>query len=230
MSPAREVPLPSGAALLELIRVMDRLRSPGGCPWDAEQTHRSLITYLIEETYEAVEAIETDDRAAMCEELGDVLLQVMFHSRIAQEDPVDPWSVDDVAAAIAAKLIARHPHVFGDEHVDSAAHVEAVWQARKALEKSRDSVLDGLPSDLPALSLATKMTHRAANGGITAPAGSEVVQAAALTALEAVGAEQFGSLLLALAVAGQERGHDAEAELRHALRGYAERIRSAETA
>lgn len=219
---------PTGAALLELIKVMDRLRAPGGCPWDAEQTHRSLVTYLIEETYEAVEAIETGDRPAMREELGDVLLQVMFHCRIAQEDPTDPWSIDDVAAGIAAKLISRHPHVFGDESVDSAAAVESVWQARKAAEKSRESVLDGLPTNLPALSLATKMTHRAANGGVTAPAGGGEVLAAAESALAAVGDAGFGELLLALAVAGQQRGHDAEAELRHALRGYGQRIRSAE--
>ncbi len=121
----REVPTPSGEPLLELIAVMDRLRSPGGCPWDAEQTHQSLVSYLTEEAHEAVEAIETGDRAAMREELGDVLLQVMFHSRIAQEDESDPWSIDDVAAGIATKLVARHPHVFGDETADSAAHVRS---------------------------------------------------------------------------------------------------------
>ena len=95
---SRDVPTPTGEPLLELIAVMDRLRSPGGCPWDAEQTHQSLVSYLTEEAHEAVEAIETGDRAAMREELGDVLLQVMFHSRIAQEDETDPWSIDDVAA------------------------------------------------------------------------------------------------------------------------------------
>ena len=106
---SRAVPAPSGEPLIELIAVMDRLRSPGGCPWDAEQTHESLVSYLTEEAHEAVEAIETGDRAAMREELGDVLLQVMFHSRIAQEHDADPWSIDDVAAGIAAKLRGPPP-------------------------------------------------------------------------------------------------------------------------
>ncbi len=166
---SRDVPAPTGQPLLELIAVMDRLRSPGGCPWDAEQTHQSLVSYLTEEAHEAVEAIETGDRAAMREELGDVLLQVMFHSRIAQEDESDPWSIDDVAAGIAAKLVARHPHVFGDESVDSAAHVESVWLARKTAEKSRDSVLDGIPTGLPALLLAAKMHYRVTHGGVQLP-------------------------------------------------------------
>ena len=112
---------PSGEPLLELIRVMDRLRSPGGCPWDAQQTHRSLVEYLIEESYETVEAIETEDRDALREELGDVLLQVMFHSRIAQESADGPFSIDDVAQGIVDKLVSRHPHVFGDATADSAA-------------------------------------------------------------------------------------------------------------
>ena len=105
---------PAGSALLDLVAVMDRLRSPGGCPWDAEQTHASLLPYLVEETYEAVEAIEAGDRAHMAEELGDVLLQVVFHARVAQEDAQAPFDIDDVAAGIADKLRRRHPHVFGD--------------------------------------------------------------------------------------------------------------------
>ena len=114
---------PTGEPLLELVRVMNRLRSPGGCPWDAEQTHRSLVEYLVEEAYETVEAIETDDRVALREELGDVLLQVVFHSRIAEESVDDPFSIDDVAAGIVAKLIARHPHVFGDGDALTAPQV-----------------------------------------------------------------------------------------------------------
>jgi NTP pyrophosphatase (non-canonical NTP hydrolase) len=111
--------VPSGAALLDLVAVMDRLRSPGGCPWDAEQTHASLVPYLVEETYEAVEAIESGERDHMAEELGDVLLQVVFHARVAQEDEVAPFDIDDVAAGIAAKLRRRHPHVFGDVVADT---------------------------------------------------------------------------------------------------------------
>ena len=224
----RAVPLPSGEPLLELIRVMDRLRSPGGCPWDAEQTHESLVSYLTEEAHEAVEAIETGDRAAMREELGDVLLQVMFHSRIAQEDLDDPWSIDDVAAGIAAKLIARHPHVFGDETADSAAHVESVWLARKTAEKSRDSVLDGIPVRLPALLLAAKMHYRATHGGVLAEVADEPVRAAATGAVTAAGPDRIGELLLALVAEAHELGVDPESALRGALRDYGDRVREVE--
>jgi XTP/dITP diphosphohydrolase len=226
---SRNVPAPTGQPLLELIAVMDRLRSPGGCPWDAEQTHQSLVSYLTEEAHEAVEAIETGDRAAMREELGDVLLQVMFHSRIAQEDESDPWSIDDVAAGIAAKLVARHPHVFGDESVDSAAHVESVWLARKTAEKSRDSVLDGIPTGLPALLLAAKMHYRVTHGGVQLPAADTTTRQLASRALDEVGPERTGDLLLALATEALDRGVDPESALRGALRGYSERVRAAES-
>lgn len=225
----RDVPTPSGTPLLELITVMDTLRSPGGCPWDAEQTHESLVSYLTEEAHEAVEAIETGDRSAMREELGDVLLQVMFHSRIAQEDPADPWSIDDVAAGIAAKLVARHPHVFGDETAESAAHVESVWLARKTAEKSRDSVLDGIPSGLPALLLAAKMHYRVTHGGVVVPPADPVMAQRAAGVLDEVGAERVGELLLALATGALDRGIDPESALRGALRSHAERVRAAES-
>jgi XTP/dITP diphosphohydrolase len=223
------VPTPDGTPLLELITVMDRLRSPGGCPWDAEQTHESLVSYLTEEAHEAVEAIETGDRAAIREELGDVLLQVMFHARIAQEDPNDPWSIDDVAQGIAAKLVARHPHVFGDESVDSAAHVESVWLARKTAEKSRESVLDGIPAGLPALLLAAKMHYRITHGGVSVPADEGPTRQLAAHALDQVGTEGVGELLLALATASVDRGVDPESALRGALRAHAERVRDVES-
>jgi XTP/dITP diphosphohydrolase len=226
---SRDVAAPSGQPLLELIAVMDRLRSPGGCPWDAEQTHQSLVSYLTEEAHEAVEAIETGDRAAMREELGDVLLQVMFHSRIAQEDESDPWSIDDVAAGIAAKLVARHPHVFGDESVDSAAHVESVWLARKTAEKSRESVLDGIPTGLPALLLASKMHYRVTHGGVALPPADATTRQLASRALDEVGTDGIGDLLLALATEALDRGVDPESALRGALRGYSERVRAAES-
>jgi XTP/dITP diphosphohydrolase len=226
---SRGVPAPSGEPLIELIAVMDRLRSPGGCPWDAEQTHQTLVSYLTEEAHEAVEAIETGDRAAMREELGDVLLQVMFHSRIAQEHETDPWSIDDVAAGIAAKLVSRHPHVFGDESIESAAHVESVWLARKTAEKSRDSVLDGIPTGLPALLLAAKMHYRVTHGGVQLPpADASGSREVAARALEEVGVEGVGDLLLALATQSLDRGIDPESALRGALREYADRVRSAE--
>jgi XTP/dITP diphosphohydrolase len=207
---------------------MDRLRSPGGCPWDAEQTHDSLVSYLTEEAHEAVEAIETADRDAIREELGDVLLQVMFHARIAQEHPTDPWSIDDVAAGTAAKLIARHPHVFGDETVDSAAHVESVWLARKAAEKSRESVLDGIPAGLPALLLAAKMRHRVTHGGVAVPEAAAEVRAAAARAVGDVGVGRLGELLLALVALAHDSGTDPEAALRGALREYGRAVRGAE--
>jgi len=226
----RAVPLPSGEPLLELVRVMDRLRAPGGCPWDAEQTHESLVSYLTEEAHEAVEAIETGDRAAMREELGDVLLQVVFHARIAQEDPEDPWSIDEVASGICDKLVARHPHVFGDDQAHSAAHVESAWLARKTAEKSRDSVLDGIPAGLPALLLAAKTHYRASHGGIDLAPADPATRAAAQAAVGSVGAEGIGALLLALVVQAHEHGVDPEAALRAAVREHADRVRAVEAA
>ena len=209
-----------GAALLDLVATMDRLRSPGGCPWDAEQTHESLTTYLLEETYETLEAIETGDRHHLREELGDLLLQVVFHSRIAEEHPEDAWSVDDVASDIVAKLVRRHPHVFGgdgpDRHgVATAADVEAGWHARKAAEKGRESAVEGVPTALPALALAAKLMHRAASHGVVVPPGDD---------------DGLGSRLMELVAAAQADGLDAEAELRAAARRFSDRVRRAEQA
>ncbi|MEY4683069.1 MAG: hypothetical protein RL534_488 [Actinomycetota bacterium] len=143
--------------LLRLLEVMDRLRSPGGCPWDAEQTHQSLIKYLLEESYEFVDSVDEGDRAAMREELGDILLQVYFHSRIAQEHPTDPFSIEEVAEGIADKLIRRHPHVFGDAVAEGSADVLANWEKLKAAEKNRNSATDGVALSQPALPLITKL-------------------------------------------------------------------------
>lgn len=219
---------PSGEPLIELVRVMDRLRSPGGCPWDAKQTHRSLVEYLIEESYEAVEAIETDDRDALREELGDVLLQVVFHARIAQESPEAPFSIDDVAQGIVDKLVSRHPHVFGDETADSAAHVEARWQQMKAAEKGRESVTDGVPEGLPALLLAQKLLRRATNGGVAVEVSTPESKVAAAWALDSVGDDALGDLLLALVDLAGQRGIDAEAALRDSVRAHRAAIRTAE--
>ena len=125
-----------GSRLLDVVAVMDRLRSPGGCPWDAEQSHASLGPYLIEEAQECLEAIASGDRANLAEELGDVLLQVAFHSRVAQEDPQAPFDIDDVAAGLVAKLVRRHPHVFADATADTPLDVEAQWAVIKAQEKA----------------------------------------------------------------------------------------------
>jgi XTP/dITP diphosphohydrolase len=147
--------------LQRLVEVMDRLRSPGGCAWDAEQTHESLIKYLLEESYEFIDAIETDDRAGMREELGDVLLQVYFHSRIAQDHPTDPFSIEDVAGAIADKLISRHPHVFENLAVSGTEEIIENWEAIKAREKGRTSAIDGIAMAQPALPLVAKIFYRA---------------------------------------------------------------------
>lgn len=150
-----------GSELLRLVDVMDRLRSPGGCAWDAEQTHQSLIKYLLEESYEFIDAIESDDRAGMREELGDVLLQVYFHSRIAQDHPTDPFSIDDVAGAIADKLISRHPHVFAGLEVSGTEEIIENWEAIKAKEKGRTSAIEGVAMSQPALPLMSKLIYRA---------------------------------------------------------------------
>jgi XTP/dITP diphosphohydrolase len=147
--------------LQRLVEVMDRLRSPGGCAWDAEQTHQSLIKYLLEESYEFIDAIETDDRAGMREELGDVLLQVYFHSRIAQDHPTDPFTIEDVAGAIADKLISRHPHVFENLEVSGTDEIIENWEAIKAREKGRTSATDGIAMSQPALPLVAKILYRA---------------------------------------------------------------------
>ena len=203
-----------GATLLDLVAVMDKLRSDGGCPWDAQQTHESLVTYLLEETYETIEAIETGDTAHLREELGDLLLQVVFHARIAAEDPDHPWSIDDVAAEIVAKLVRRHPHVFADVHAPTAEHVEANWEVLKAAEKGRSSAVEGVPMGLPALALAAKLMSRTAKAGLSVSPDPDD--------------PSFGGRLLRLVAEAQAAGVDAEAELRAAARRYADTVRTAE--
>jgi XTP/dITP diphosphohydrolase len=192
---------------------MDRLRSPGGCPWDAEQTHDSLVKYLVEEAYELVEAIEEDDWAMLREELGDVLLQVFFHARIAQEHATDPFSIDDVVGDLVQKLMYRHPHVFGEVDAATPEQVQANWDELKAAEKQRDSVVDGVPLGQPALALAAKLRSRATKGGVVA-------------ALP--GSQEIGPRLLRLAAEAQDSGVDPEAALRDAARAYRDAIRDAE--
>ena len=215
-----------GDRFLDLVAVMDRLRSPGGCPWDARQTHESLVEYLVEEAYETVEAIEEADRELLREELGDLLLQVVFHARIAQEDDEDPWTIDDVADGIITKLIRRHPHVFGDVDAETAAQVEANWHAIKAEEKGRESVTDGIPSALPALVHAGKVLSRSK----TLEALPKLAATASATRAMAgvTDDEAFGNLLLAMVAVGRERGLDAETALRRASRRRVAEIREAE--
>ncbi|MFC9604641.1 nucleoside triphosphate pyrophosphohydrolase [Streptomyces niveus] len=204
-----------GARLLDLVQVMDRIRAE--CPWSSTQTHKGLAKYAIEEAYELVEAIESGDRDELREELGDVLLQVVFHARIAEEGGADedeePFSIDDVAATIVEKLIHRHPHVFGDETAETPADVKAHWLRTKAEEKQRDSVTDGVPLGQPALALAAKLTSRAAASPLDIP----------LPRGEGIGYE-----LLALAARAEQAGVDPEAALRAASRTYRDAIRAAE--
>lgn len=160
-----------GARLLDAVAVMDRLRSPGGCPWDAGQTHASLTPYLVEEAHEAVEALEVldgpdADRDHAVEELGDVLLQVLFHARVAAEHEDDPFDVDDVAAGLVEKLVRRHPHVFADVDAETPEAVEANWEQIKAQEKSgRRHVVEGVPAGMPPLARAAKVASRLRRAG-----------------------------------------------------------------
>src|SRR5207253_7510944 len=137
-----------GGRLLELLVVMHRLRSPGGCPWDREQTHRSLARHLLEETHETLEAIDSGDLDRLREELGDLLLQVVFHAELAMQEGT--FDIDDVASGITAKLIRRHPHVFGDAQVDSSAQVLVNWERIKTEEKGVHAVDDEIPATLHA--------------------------------------------------------------------------------
>jgi XTP/dITP diphosphohydrolase len=216
-----------GARLLDLVAVMDRLRSADGCPWDRQQTHQSLVKYLLEEAYETVETIEDGDcdtpgqgRDALREELGDVLLQVAFHSRIAQEHGEDPFGIDDVAQGIVTKLIRRHPHVFGDADASTASDVEANWEQIKAEEKGRTSAVEGVPLAQPALSLAEKLFKRARNASldVTVPQlPQELRQSLELS--DASANEQVGRLLLAVVGLARELGVDPEEALRTEARG-----------
>jgi XTP/dITP diphosphohydrolase len=204
-----------GARLLDLVEVMDRIRRE--CPWSSRQTHKGLAKYGIEEAYELVEAIEDGDRDELREELGDVLLQVVFHARIAEEggpgEEDEPFSIDDVAGTIVEKLIHRHPHVFGEETASTPEEVKAHWLRTKAIEKRRDSVTDGVPLGQPGLALAAKLASRVRTAGLDVP----------LPAGQGVGYE-----LLALAARAEAAGIDPEAALRAAARAYRDAIRAAE--
>ncbi len=212
-----------GARLLDLVAVMDRLRSPGGCPWDAAQSHHSLLPYLLEETYETVEAIESGDPEHLREELGDLLLQVVFHARVAAEDPSAPWGIDEVADGIVAKLVARHPHVFGSVDATTAEQVEANWEELKRAEKGRESAMDGVPLAQPALALAAKLMSRAEKAGVGVSVPMPAVPSASSASPEVI-----GELLLGVVALARAAGVDPEAALREAARGYAGRVRAAE--
>jgi XTP/dITP diphosphohydrolase len=199
------------------------------CPWDREQTHASLLRYLLEEAYEAAETIEADDMPALREEIGDVLFQVLFHARIASERTAADggFTIDDVADTLAAKLIRRHPHVFGGVSVASAGDVEVNWEEIKKAERSQKaaetgsgppSVLDGVVFGQPALSLAAQLQRRAARAGFPT--------ALPPTGGEASAAEELGDELFRIVARAAAAGIDPEVQLRSAARRYADLLRS----
>ncbi|HET6188056.1 MAG TPA: MazG family protein [Trebonia sp.] len=232
---AQELP---GAHLLDLVSIMDKLRV--SCPWDREQTHASLVRYLLEEAYEAVETVEDGDLASLREELGDVLLQVLFHARIAAERAAveGGFTIDDVADTLAAKLVRRHPHVFGTTAVSSAADVNRNWEEIKKAERAAKaaagaaetpSVLDGVPFGQPALSLAAQLQRRAARAGLPVPtdfAGS--ASGPGVEGAHELTGERLGAELMGLVAKAQSAGLDPEMELRAASRRFADAIRSSE--
>ena len=189
------------------------------CVWSQRITHRDLVPYLVEESHEVIEAVETGTRDDLREELGDLLWQVLFHAAIAAQDPQDPFDIDDVARTLTEKMVRRHPHVFAGEVAETPEEVLVHWNAAKAAEKrTRRSVLDGVPRGMPALALAQKIVGRAATAGVDTPA-------AAGPATEA----ELGEALLALAARARVEGWDAERALRERLRALEDDVRAAES-
>jgi XTP/dITP diphosphohydrolase len=214
-----------GSALDELIRTVALLRAPGGCPWDADQTHESLVQYLVEESWELIDAIESGDRDEMIEELGDVLYQVLFHADIAAHTSGEDFDIDDVAAHMTAKMVSRHPHVFGgDRTAETADDVVSFWEDLKADEKPhRTSVLDGIPRGMPALALAQKVIGKAEKAGVVVDQVPDAVAPVA-PATE----DELGRVLFSLVASARSQGLDAERALRHAVRGFEDEVRAAE--
>ena len=212
----------------ELIQTARQLRAPGGCPWDAEQTHQSLTKYLIEETYELIDAIESNDRQQILEELGDVLYHVVFHSDLAESGSLgERFNIQDVAELSIAKMKGRHPHVFGTEDelekykAETGDDVMKSWDAHKMKEKpERQSVLDGIPPSLPALLLADKVIGKAQKLG--------VLESEATPAFALEDEDQLGGLLLALVLSAKHQGLDAERALRETIRELQVEIRTFE--
>lgn len=200
---------PPGARLLDAVAVIDRLASPGGDPWKLAQTHSSLARFLLEEAYEAVDAIASGDLSSLREELGDLLLQVVLHARLAEE-----WTVDDVAGDLVDKMIRRNPHVFGGPALSDLDEITDNWERIKRAEKARSSAMDGIALAQPALSLAAKILSRVERAGprVPLPSGG------------------LGAALLRLVADAQAEGLDAEGELRRTALAYAEDVRAREAA
>ncbi len=237
----------AGRWLLDLVRTMQRLRGPDGCPWDREQTHQSLARHLLEEAHETLEAIDQGDPDRLREELGDLLLQVVFHAEMARQEGT--FDIDDVAQGIVTKLVRRHPHVFGQAAVESAAEVLVNWERIKAEEKGEHRVDEEIPPSLPALARAAKVQRRAAGFGFdwrSAAAalakvreeldeleaelgGLEEERSSRTKAPPARVEEELGDLLFAVAAVGRRLNVDPETALRKATRRFAERFEGMRT-
>ncbi len=229
-------PTPLEESFLRLVAIVERLRSEQGCPWDRQQTPASLIPYMLEETYEVIESIEADDHQALKEELGDVLLHIVFQSRIAEEQ--QQFTLAESIQAVVDKLIRRHPHVFSDVRVQDTAEIRQRWESAKQREKGRESLLDGVPRTLPALTRARRVQEKAAAVGFDWPEIAavwakvneeleELRVAHAAADPEAI-AEEFGDVLFSLANLGRFLHLSAEDTLRQAIAKFEHRFRGIE--
>jgi len=213
--------------LASLIHTMAVLRGPGGCPWDGEQTHESLVGFLLEEVFELIEALETGSREDIREELGDVLYQILFHADIASAHPTDPFTIEDVANTVDQKMRERHPHVFADGDAKTVDEVISRWEEIKAEQKDhRESVLDGIPEKLPALARAQSIIKRAGNqlpGHFT-----QFPEAHSSGNRSPATEKELGEALFALVVQAKAQGLDAERALRAHVREVEGRVRAGE--
>ncbi len=241
MSPVKPEDLPQSRTpevsnrFMELLAVIDKLRAPGGCPWDRKQTSRSLTPYLLEETYELIESIESEDYQALKEELGDLLLHVLFQAAIAEEN--SRFTLEECLAALTSKLIERHPHVFSGAD-EAGAHPRQDWEVAKQQEKDRESRIDGVPRQLPALTRARRIQEKAANVGFDwdtiEPVWNKVQEeldelksAQRLDDIDAL-EEELGDLLFSLVNLGRFLGVNAEEALRSTIAKFEYRFRSIE--
>jgi XTP/dITP diphosphohydrolase len=216
--PSRAPEIPS-RTVEDLLAVVERLRDPGGCPWDREQTHVSLRPNLLEESYEALEALDLGDADALAEELGDLLVQVTFHADIARR--AGEWTMEDVIGGVIDKLVRRHPHVFEDDgpKLETAEEVSQQWDALKSKEPGRDSITNGLPTGMPALAYAAALQRRAGRAGLPVP------EAGANDVAEA----QAGQELFETVARIQASGIDPEVALRAEALRYRDRIKRTES-
>lgn len=209
----------------QLVEVMNQLRSPGGCTWDAQQTHASLARYLLEETYEALEAMDSEDAGALKEELGDILLQVVFHARIAQEQNPEV-TLENIAQGVVDKLVRRHPHVFTDLEVKTNEELEDNWAAIKAKEKPRESITDGVPNAMPALQVATQLMYRSRK--LDVPVGNPELTEGLRELVGTPTPEQIADLLVGVVALAREHDLDPESILRAKMASYRKEIRTVE--